>query len=102
MRWGCSLQKFFPAEAAGGPAFLRALEGPLAHRGVRYIPTGGVTNGNLRGYLGLKSVVAAGGSWMVSPPLVKKGDWDGITELVEEAVQVAALGGAFSKDASPV
>jgi hypothetical protein len=39
---------------------------------------------------------------MVSSPLVKKGDWDGITELVEEAVQVAALGGAFSKDASPV
>lgn len=102
MHWGCSLQKFFPAEAAGGPAFLRALEGPLAHRGVRYIPTGGITAGNLRGYLGLKSVVAAGGSWMVSSPLVKKGDWDGITELVEEAVQVAALGGAFSKDASPV
>jgi hypothetical protein len=28
---------------------------------------------------------------MVSPPLVKKGDWDGITELVEEAVRVASL-----------
>ena len=34
--------KFFPAEAAGGVAMLKALAGPFAHTGVKFVPTGGI------------------------------------------------------------
>jgi Entner-Doudoroff aldolase len=43
------LVKFFPAEAVGGIAFLRALAGPFPN--VRFVPTGGVNASNLRDHL---------------------------------------------------
>ncbi|MFQ3671806.1 MAG: bifunctional 4-hydroxy-2-oxoglutarate aldolase/2-dehydro-3-deoxy-phosphogluconate aldolase [Verrucomicrobiia bacterium] len=85
---GCRLQKFFPAEAAGGAPFLKALEGPFAHCGVRFIPTGGVNAENAAGYLKLSSVMALGGSWFVDRRLTEAGDWAAITRLTREALAV--------------
>jgi 2-dehydro-3-deoxyphosphogluconate aldolase / (4S)-4-hydroxy-2-oxoglutarate aldolase len=31
-------------------------------------------------------VLAVGGSWMVAPALVSKGDWDSVTSLSAQAV----------------
>jgi 2-dehydro-3-deoxyphosphogluconate aldolase / (4S)-4-hydroxy-2-oxoglutarate aldolase len=87
---GCDLLKFFPAEAAGGPSMLKALAGPYAHTGVRFIPTGGITATNLASYLKLPIVAAAGGSWMVEKSLVAGGKWDEITRLTREALEAAA------------
>ena len=56
---GCKLLKFFPAAAAGGVAMLKALAGPYAHTGLRFIPTGGITPGNLCDYLRLPLVAEA-------------------------------------------
>ena len=87
---GCDLLKFFPAGAAGGTAMLKALAGPYAHTGVRFIPTGGISAANMGEYLALPVVAAIGGSWMVDPKLVAARDWATITRLTREALDAAA------------
>ena len=76
--------KFFPAGSAGGLAHLRALAGPFPS--VRFIPTGGIGLADIAAYLGLPSVLAVGGSWMVSKELLAAGDWTAVTRLAAEAV----------------
>jgi 2-dehydro-3-deoxyphosphogluconate aldolase/(4S)-4-hydroxy-2-oxoglutarate aldolase len=87
---GSKLLKFFPAEVAGGVAMLKALAGPYAHTGVKFIPTGGVSSGNLAEYLKLPVVAAIGGSWMVDKQLVNDGKWAEITRITREALAAAA------------
>ena len=55
--------KFFPAEAAGGIAALKALAGPF--RDVRFCPTGGIRADTAPDWLALDSVLCVGGSWLV-------------------------------------
>jgi 2-dehydro-3-deoxyphosphogluconate aldolase / (4S)-4-hydroxy-2-oxoglutarate aldolase len=87
---GCKLLKFFPAEVAGGVNMLKALAGPYAHTGVKFVPTGGVSSGNLDSYLKLPVVAAIGGSWMVDKQLVNEGKWSEITRITREALAAAA------------
>jgi 2-dehydro-3-deoxyphosphogluconate aldolase / (4S)-4-hydroxy-2-oxoglutarate aldolase len=54
--------KFFPAEASGGIAALKALSAPFAN--VRFCPTGGVRPDTAAEWLGLSSVLCVGGSWL--------------------------------------
>lgn len=89
---GCKIQKFFPAEQAGGAPYLKALEGPYGHTGVRFLPTGGLHAGNVSPYLALKSVAALGGSWFVDKKLIEASDWTGIQKLTREAVQLTSGG----------
>jgi 2-dehydro-3-deoxyphosphogluconate aldolase/(4S)-4-hydroxy-2-oxoglutarate aldolase len=86
---GCELLKFFPAEACGGVATLKALGGPFPS--VRFVPTGGITAANAGDYLRLRSVVAVGGSWMVAPGLIAADDYAGVSRLAAEAAAMAAL-----------
>lgn len=85
---GLSVLKFFPAEQLGGLPMLNALAAPFPS--ARFVPTGGVSAANLPGYLGHRSVLAVGGSWMVSPTLVAAGAWEEITRLTADAVSLAA------------
>jgi len=84
---GYALLKFFPAEQAGGAAFLKALSSPLA--GVRFCPTGGITAANAASYLSLPNVICVGGSWVAPDDLVDAGDWAAIEELARRAVAAA-------------
>jgi 2-dehydro-3-deoxyphosphogluconate aldolase/(4S)-4-hydroxy-2-oxoglutarate aldolase len=84
----CRVLKFFPAEAIGGVRMLKALNGPYQHLGVQFIPTGGIEASNLREYLTTPGVVAVGGSWMVSPLLIRARKWDAITRITSEAMNV--------------
>jgi 2-dehydro-3-deoxyphosphogluconate aldolase/(4S)-4-hydroxy-2-oxoglutarate aldolase len=84
---GYSVMKFFPAEQAGGAAYLKSLSSPLA--GAQFCPTGGITAKNARDYLSLPNVVCVGGSWVAPADLVAAGDWDGITRLAAEAMKLA-------------
>ncbi len=86
----CKLLKFFPAEVAGGVNMLKALSGPYAHTGVKFIPTGGVSSSNLTDYLKLPVVAAIGGSWMVDKRLVNEGKWADITRITREAIHAAS------------
>jgi 2-dehydro-3-deoxyphosphogluconate aldolase/(4S)-4-hydroxy-2-oxoglutarate aldolase len=90
LSFGCKLLKFFPAEAAGGTGMLKALAGPYAHTGVKFVPTGGITSALLEAYLKLPIVAAIGGSWMVEKSLVNGGKWPEITRLTREALAAAA------------
>ncbi|GAA1439633.1 bifunctional 4-hydroxy-2-oxoglutarate aldolase/2-dehydro-3-deoxy-phosphogluconate aldolase [Nocardiopsis tropica] len=80
---GLSALKFFPAEAAGGAAFLKSLTGPLPQ--VRFCPTGGITAASAPSYLALSNVGCVGGSWLTPADLVSAGDWGRVTRLAEEA-----------------
>lgn len=87
---GCSLLKFFPAGAAGGPPMLRALSGPYAPLGVRFCPTGGVSVDNMNDYLSLPQVFAVGGSWLASKRQIAEGQWSAISQQTREALARAA------------
>jgi 2-dehydro-3-deoxyphosphogluconate aldolase/(4S)-4-hydroxy-2-oxoglutarate aldolase len=76
---GYTVQKFFPAEAAGGVPMLKSLSAVLAH--IRFCPTGGLTPENANSYLALPNVVCIGGSWMVSKKLVDGHQWGEIERL---------------------
>ena len=93
---GVHLVKFFPAAAMGGVGFLRALAGPYPM--VRYVPTGGITAGDVAGYLALPSVVAVGGTWLAASDLLAAGAWEAIRGLAAEAA--AIVGRARSGDAA--
>jgi 2-dehydro-3-deoxyphosphogluconate aldolase / (4S)-4-hydroxy-2-oxoglutarate aldolase len=83
---GYTVMKFFPAEAAGGAAFLKSLASPLP--AIRFCPTGGVTPGNAEDYLSLPNVLCAGGSWVAPKPAMVAGDWAGIEALAREAARL--------------
>ncbi len=85
---GLSLMKLFPAEAAGGVAYLKALAAPF--RGVRFVPTGGIGPNNLAAYLAIKQVSACGGSWMVKKDLIAAGKFDTIRALAAQAREIAS------------
>lgn len=76
---GCKLLKFFPAEPCGGLNYLRSISAPFAHLGVRYIPLGGVAQGNLETWLSEPVIHAVGGSWLAPKDLIQAGDWAAIT-----------------------
>jgi 2-dehydro-3-deoxyphosphogluconate aldolase/(4S)-4-hydroxy-2-oxoglutarate aldolase len=73
---GFILQKFFPAQAAGGIDLLRAVAGPLPD--IRFMPTGGISAELASGYLALPNVTAIGGSWIAPPALLDAGDFEQI------------------------
>lgn len=83
---GLKTVKFFPAEASGGVAMLKAMSAPYGD--VRFMPTGGINEKNLLAYLSFPKVVACGGSFMVSEKLVDSGDYDAVTALTEKAVSL--------------
>lgn len=85
LRAGHTLLKLFPAEVSGGRAAVRALAGPFAPLGVRFMPTGGIRESDLAGYLSEAAVVAVGGSWLAPAADVAAGRWDVITERARAA-----------------
>ncbi|HEX6144822.1 MAG TPA: bifunctional 4-hydroxy-2-oxoglutarate aldolase/2-dehydro-3-deoxy-phosphogluconate aldolase [Geminicoccaceae bacterium] len=84
---GYRCMKFFPAEPAGGVAYLRSIASPLPE--ARFCPTGGITVERAPAYLALPNVLAVGGSWVAPADAVKSGDWERITGLAREAAALA-------------
>lgn len=80
---GIDFLKFFPAEQAGGVAFIKALASPIAD--VKFCPTGSVTAKSAPEYLALPNIVCVGGSWVAPDGHVKEGRWAEIEALAREA-----------------
>ncbi len=80
---GFELLKFFPADVAGGTAWLKAAAAPLA--GLRFCPTGGIGVGTAPSYLALPNVACIGGSWVAPRDAVAAGDWPRIERLAAAA-----------------
>jgi 2-dehydro-3-deoxyphosphogluconate aldolase/(4S)-4-hydroxy-2-oxoglutarate aldolase len=90
---GLTTLKFFPAEPAGGVAYLKAIAAPYGM--VEFIPTGGISATNLGAYLAFKKVVACGGSWMAPAEWIRGKQFDRIREETAIAVTLAReIGGA--------
>ncbi|MBE2200772.1 MAG: bifunctional 4-hydroxy-2-oxoglutarate aldolase/2-dehydro-3-deoxy-phosphogluconate aldolase [Anaerolinea sp.] len=83
---GLNVLKFFPAEAAGGIKFLKAVAAPYG--GVKFIPTGGINETNLADYLRLPMVHACGGSFMVEKSWLSAGQFDKVTEMSARAAAI--------------
>jgi 2-dehydro-3-deoxyphosphogluconate aldolase / (4S)-4-hydroxy-2-oxoglutarate aldolase len=89
MERGFRAMKFFPAEAAGGVAYLASLAGPLGE--LKFCPTGGITESLARTYLAQANVVCVGGSWMMPKALVAAGDYRAIEQLSRTASALQKL-----------
>ena len=84
---GLDTVKFFPASIAGGVPALKALASVF--RTMKFMPTGGVSPGNLAEFLAVPAVLACGGSWLTPKEEIEAGNYDAITMLAAEAVDIA-------------
>lgn len=84
VEYGQRAVKFFPAEAAGGTAYLKAVAGPLPD--VQFCPTGGISVANAASYLELENVGCVGGSWLTPRDVLRTGDWERVERLAAAAV----------------
>jgi 2-dehydro-3-deoxyphosphogluconate aldolase/(4S)-4-hydroxy-2-oxoglutarate aldolase len=89
LEFGFDHLKFFPAEASGGAAALKALGGPFAP--VRFCPTGGITTEKAPAYLALPNVLCVGGTWIVSPDAVARRDWSLIRRRAADAARLQGV-----------
>ena len=83
---GYTLQKFFPAEVAGGMPFLKSIASPIPE--ASFMPTGGIRADRAADYLALPNVSAVGGSWLSPPALLAAGAFDEIASLARDAAQI--------------
>ena len=84
MELGLDFVKFFPAEQAGGLAYIKSVCAPYSS--MRFMPTGGVNADNLNSYLAYNKIVCCGGSWIVPAKALVEENWAEITRLCKEAV----------------
>ena len=82
---GYSVQKFFPANAAGGISFIKSLSSPLPD--LTFCPTGGITEITAPDWLALPNIVCVGGSWIAPQALIESGDFAKITNRARVAAQ---------------
>jgi len=87
-KMGLDHVKFFPAELSGGLPMINAIGATVPQ--VKFMPTGGISAGNVRTYLASKRVFCCGGSWMVKGDLIKAGQFDVIREKAAEAAAIVA------------
>jgi 2-dehydro-3-deoxyphosphogluconate aldolase / (4S)-4-hydroxy-2-oxoglutarate aldolase len=92
-RMDVEVVKLFPAEAVGGLRLLSALAAPFP--GMRFIPTGGITEENMTSYLSHPAVPAVGGSWIAPRAAVLAQDWDRIAGNAGRAVEIAGQAAAW-------
>ena len=76
---GLDTVKFFPAEANGGIAAIKAIAAPYGQ--VSFMPTGGINAANLSSYLAFKKVLCCGGSFMVPGSALAAADFATVRRL---------------------
>jgi 2-dehydro-3-deoxyphosphogluconate aldolase/(4S)-4-hydroxy-2-oxoglutarate aldolase len=83
---GVEIVKVFPGAEVGGPAFVKAVLGPMPW--TRIMPTGGVnaTEESIRGWFGAGVACVGIGSKLITKELVAAGDYDGISRKVAQVL----------------
>jgi 2-dehydro-3-deoxyphosphogluconate aldolase/(4S)-4-hydroxy-2-oxoglutarate aldolase len=79
---GVEIVKVFPGGLVGGPAFIKAVRGPMGW--TRIMPTGGVdaTEENVKGWIKAGAACLGMGSKLIRKDLVAAGNFDAIRENV--------------------
>ena len=85
LEFDCRVLKFFPADGMGGLSYLKGIAAPYRHLGLRYIPLGGVNEGNLADHVASLDVLSVGGSWLAPKAMMQAEDWGGIEALAARA-----------------
>jgi 2-dehydro-3-deoxyphosphogluconate aldolase/(4S)-4-hydroxy-2-oxoglutarate aldolase len=87
-RLGVEICKIFPGDLVGGPAFVKAVRGPMPWTDL--MPTGGVdpTEESLRAWFSAGVCCVGIGSKLVANDLVAGEDFDGIAEKVKTAINI--------------
>ncbi len=78
--YGITVVKFFPCSNFGGLSTIKALA--AAFPSIRFLPTGGISEDNVREYLACDKIIACGGSWMM------KGTPDEIRQKTASAMKL--------------
>ncbi|HUU28069.1 MAG TPA: bifunctional 4-hydroxy-2-oxoglutarate aldolase/2-dehydro-3-deoxy-phosphogluconate aldolase [archaeon] len=83
---GCEIIKIFPGGQVGGPAFVKAVRGPMPW--ISIMPTGGVdaTEESVSAWIGAGCVCLGMGSKLITKELVASHDWDGIAANVAKVI----------------
>ncbi len=88
LKHGLKVVKFFPANVYGGLKAIKSLSGPFV--GLKFIPTGGVSNENIAEFAASPAIHAVGGSWICPKADISAGNFEKITELCLAARAAAA------------
>ena len=86
LEFDLNVLKFFPAVPSGGLKMIKALCAPYTN--VRFMPTGGINEVNVKDYLKEKVIACCGGSWMLSKELIKNKQFDTILKLCQNAKEI--------------
>jgi len=95
---GADVVKVFPADAVGGPKYIKALKGPFPQ--IKTVPTGGVNLETAGEFLKAGASAVAVGGELVNAKLIKEGRYDRIEELAREYLAVIAKARAEMKAAA--
>jgi len=89
-RLGAALIKVFPADALGGPAFIKAVRGPCP--GLRLMPSGGVTldEANLRAWFAAGVHCVGMGSHLVDAATLESGRFADLADRTRRLVTILA------------
>ena len=87
--WGCDVVKLFPGAQVGGPAFVKAVMGPMPW--TKIMPTGGVEpeEASLKAWFDAGIIAAGMGSRLIPDKLVAEADWEGLEAHIGRAVGLA-------------
>ncbi|MEL6697511.1 MAG: bifunctional 4-hydroxy-2-oxoglutarate aldolase/2-dehydro-3-deoxy-phosphogluconate aldolase [Bacteroidota bacterium] len=85
---GAEIVKIFPASQVGGPAFIKAVKGPMPWTHI--MPTGGVapTEENLKGWFDAGAACVGMGSKLFTKEIMQAQDWDMLRENVRKAMEL--------------
>lgn len=85
---GCEIIKIFPGGQVGGPAFVKAVRGPMPWTSI--MPTGGVdvTEESVGAWIGAGCVCLGMGSKLIIKELVAARDWNKIAENVARTIEL--------------
>lgn len=86
---GFNTMKVFPADVVNAIKLIKALGSPL--QAARFIPTGGVSEGNVMDFFALSNVVAVGGSSVAPKELINQGNWAEITLRARRLVELTVI-----------
>jgi 2-dehydro-3-deoxyphosphogluconate aldolase/(4S)-4-hydroxy-2-oxoglutarate aldolase len=87
MAWqaGATAVKVFPISTAGGPAYIRNLQGPLSH--IPLLPTGGVTLENAAALIEAGAIGVGLSSSLFPKSAIAQENWQSITHLASQLLQ---------------
>lgn len=87
-RLGVEICKVFPGAEVGGPAFVKAVRGPMPFAEI--MPTGGVepTESSLAAWFGAGAACVGIGARLIDADMVARGDFRGLIKKIGRAVEL--------------